>query len=330
MEEKINLYLTEEMYKLLTNDMEAFGFVDAKNKPKRNNFINTVIVNYFEEYEDKLNKNINDVTKLITDYLPKEKNIDYASLANNLKDLLNKNNSSKQKDKKICFALKPTKFSSNAINSINNYYLKFDSLSGYIRSLLYSYTTLSRVERELIVFKSSMAEINKAIKNNKKLLLTTKKNKNTYPVCPYKMMQDKTGMYNYLLTYGSDGLPYSFRLQNIINLHCTNENQDKIPQTVIQQLEKAFIDKTSFINKNTRPDDIVIEFTDNGFNQFNVIESNRPNYEIIDKNKVRFDCSLIHAYLYLRPFGADANVVSPLKLKKDLAVFYNNAAKSYK
>ena len=329
MEEKINLYLTKNIYQLLENDMESFGFIDSNNKPLRNSFINTVIVNYFEEYETKLNKNIEDVSELISKHLPKSEKIDYTLLTSQLKDVLNKNNTSKQKEKKICFALKPTKYSSKAISSINNFYLKFDSLSGYLRNLLFSYTTLSRVERELIVFKPSLLEINKAIKEDKKLLVTMKKSRNTYAVCPYKMMQDKTGIHNYLLVYGSDNHPYSFRLQNMINLHCTNEKQDKIPKEIVSQLEKAYVDKTSFINKNTKSDDIIVKFTDNGFSQLNTIEINRPNYELIDKNKVVFDCSVIQAFFYLRPFGTDAEVISPPELKKDLATFYSNAAKSY-
>lgn len=327
MEEKINIYLNKEIYQNLENDMVSFGFVDKENKPLRNKFINTVIVNYFNQYEKQLNKNIKDINGLICNYFPNSQSINTDRLIDELKELLNKTEHSETKDKKITFALKPTKYSSSTINTINSYYLRSESLSGYIRNLLYSYTRLNRIDRELTIFNESFEQINKAIKDNKKLLITTKSG-NTYPVCPYKLMKDKMGISNYLLAYGSDNKPYSFKLNKLSNLYCTNDDQSIIPNNVIERFETSYKNGEPFIN-NVGTEDIIVKFTDDGLNQFNTIEVNRPIYEHIDANTLRFDCLKYQAYLYLRQFGDMATIISPISLKKDLAEFFKKAAKSY-
>lgn len=329
MEEKINLYLDKDLFQNLENDMFSFGFYNEKHEPLRNKFINTVIVNYFELYERKLNAKVKEINTLLDGYLPKNADIDTKKLINGIKELLNNADESQTKNKKYSFALKPTKYSSSTINAINNHYLKTNTLSGYIRELLLSYSKLSRVEREAIVFKDNVEIIKKAIKENKKLLITTRSS-NTYPVSPYKLMKDKVGLSNYLLALGSDNKPYSFRVSKLSNPYCLDEIQPTIPENIIDIFDESFKNGQPFINKHISSKDIIIKFNDDGIRQLNLIEVNRPIYEHLDKYKVRFDCLELQAYLYLRQFGEMITIESPESLKKDLASYFDNSAKSLK
>ena len=52
MEEKIKIYLPDSINKILLKDMERFEFFKKDGSLNRNEFYNTLIVNYYEQYEE--------------------------------------------------------------------------------------------------------------------------------------------------------------------------------------------------------------------------------------------------------------------------------------
>ena len=53
MEEKIKIYIPESVNNILLKDMERFEFFKKDSSLNKNEFYNTLIVNYYEQYEEK-------------------------------------------------------------------------------------------------------------------------------------------------------------------------------------------------------------------------------------------------------------------------------------
>ena len=61
MEEKIKIYLPENIYSILLKDMELFEFFKKDHSLNKNEFYNTLIMNYYDNY----NKNTSDTYEYI-------------------------------------------------------------------------------------------------------------------------------------------------------------------------------------------------------------------------------------------------------------------------
>lgn len=329
MEDKINLYLTNEIYQNLEEDIESFNYIDKNGKPRRNSFINTIIVNYFEQYEINENKNKEDMENVIYNHFPNHSKKDIDKLIKEFLEVANNRQESKDKDKKITFALKPTKQSSSTINSIMFKYSVNTSTSGYIRELIHSYTKLKRVDREIIIFKDIYDEVLKAINLNTTSIVKIKSSGKTYEVSPYKIMRDKSGLENYLLALGSDDRPYSFRLSNLEIASCTVTKQKPMSKDIIDSFNMSYERGLPVVGLITDYQYVDVKFTKDGMNLFSRLGINKPSYERIDDTTIRFHCTENQIYIYLKSFGDNAKVLSPDSVKNMLIEFYTKAIDNY-
>ena len=66
MEEKIKIYLSEDVYGILMKDAEFFEFYKKDRTVNRNDFLNTLIVNYFDSYSSADNRLYEDISRTLS------------------------------------------------------------------------------------------------------------------------------------------------------------------------------------------------------------------------------------------------------------------------
>ena len=131
MEEKIKIYISKEVNDILLKDMELFEFYKKDNTLNKNDFINTLIMNYHETYQKKCNELYNHiVSKLNEEFISNS----ISSIAHSLVHSIESNNYHSSNSKfDVPVSIKPTKRSSKIINYIQQCHLEGTSLSNYFR-----------------------------------------------------------------------------------------------------------------------------------------------------------------------------------------------------
>ena len=64
MEEKIKIYIPESINNILLKDMERFEFFKKDGSFNKNEFYNTLIMNYYEQYQNQQSDLFNHIKKL--------------------------------------------------------------------------------------------------------------------------------------------------------------------------------------------------------------------------------------------------------------------------
>ena len=62
-EEKIKIYVSKRTKEILDKDAELFEFFKKSGEINRNEFLNTLIMNYSSNYEEEINKLTNNIKK---------------------------------------------------------------------------------------------------------------------------------------------------------------------------------------------------------------------------------------------------------------------------
>ena len=232
------------------------------------------------------------------------------------------------------------------INEEDNYY---DNIGLYLKALFEEYCEKQNYEREQIFFKDIIDQINLAINNSKKLKIIIREKYNTktqsyyvrkYYVSPYKIVQDDTKNYNYLvglseeiLEDGTIGEKHisSFRISRIgritqmksMGSFISKESKDKIEQELIQK-------KAQFMAGELV--DVTVRFTQKGLENFKRQLYLRPQlYQCIDKDKsvYVFKCSEVQAINYFFKFGRDIEILGPIELRNKFIKRYESALENY-
>lgn len=235
------------------------------------------------------------------------------------------------------------------------------SIGLYLKAIFEDYCKKPSYIREQIFFNDCINKINLAIsKQNKiKIILTEqlatkddKKISKKFYVLPYKIVQDKTQLFNYLIGISEEikeinevddlgnkirkniTLPPKitcFRISRIQKTAIMTSMGAHITKETICQIEKTLIEKTpQFLSGELI--DIKIEFTDKGLELFKRQLYMRPQfYEISKESKYiyTFHCTELQAINYFFKFAMDAHVISPIYLKNKFSKKYENAYKTY-
>ena len=224
MQEKIKIYLPNDIYQIILKDMELFEFYKKGGSLNRNEFLNKLITNYYEIYSLNNEKVLESIKqKLFNSDMDENAVEDMAlsilySLDFNHLELNHKRNN-------VTISMKPTKDTSFIFDYISDNLLNGTTLSGYLRSLISSYVHMPQDKRERILFKDNYELIDKAIQNNKKIYFVIKRyDKETrHIVSPFAIENSKEELFNYLLA-DKDSVPMSFRISRIKNLAVLNES----------------------------------------------------------------------------------------------------------
>ncbi len=324
MEEKIKIYLSEDVYGILMKDAEFFEFYKKDRTVNRNDFLNTLIVNYFDSYSSADNRLYEDISRTLSREVPDEGIT--SRLSHEILNLLSKYRFSNENTyDNITVSLKPTRKSAGIIDFIQNNLLNDLSLSGYFRNLFASYCQLPQDRREQIIFREKFEVLSRALGENRKVYFTTVRSQEKHIVSPYAIARSQEELFNYLICL-YNGAPFSFRLTRIQNVHILKENCD-ITDEQKQLMEKMRIFAPQFAFY--KQEEICVRLTAKGVGLYNRIYSYRPKPTKIVKDLYYFDCSAAQVYHYFLRFGRQARVIYPESLRIQMLRDYENAAREY-
>ncbi len=329
MEEKIKIYIPESVNNILLKDMERFEFYKKDDSLNKNEFYNTLIVNYYEQFEEsqsKLFSHIRDAIKEKTEISHNEIN----EIAAEILQYVDVRTYQLDKEKyDVAIAMKPTKKSMDDIGYIQDYLLRDSTLSNYFRNMFASYALLPQDKRETIIFKQNFELVKEAIEKGRKIYFTTINSKNPHIVSPYAIANSKEELFNYLLCQFND-LPYSFRMSRIRQIKILNESVERNDEisTILDRMDKYGPQFSYEPKKADQP--IIVRLSERGQKQFKAMYLHRPQPYKIENDVYYFDCSRAQAFQYFSRLGSNAMVLEPAELVEDLHRFYSYAERKYR
>ena len=221
------------------------------------------------------------------------------------------------------------------------------SVGKYLKAIFEEYATKPTYIREQIFFEEIVEKIRYAISNQKKLKITLndkvtvkedKKYNRKFYVSSYKIEQDSTKTFNYLIGYSieiekEDAIeaPCCFRISRIKKINVQSSMGAKISKEKAKELDDLLIERTVMF-MSSDPIDIQIRFTDKGLEAFRRQLYMRPRIYTVDKNDKHlytFRCTEIQAINYFFKFGWDATVISPIQLHEKMKLRYSRSLKTY-
>ena len=324
MTEKYKIYLSEDIRSRLINDAELFEFTRSDATVNLNGFLKELIINYFEQYrrdsEELLNGLVNDITSVRS-----IKSRDAAVLADRIISTYIRRDSDAPGGKAV-ITLTVSGESYNIIRTIENNMLQDRSLSGYLKDMFASYLSMPRSRREEIIFKDIYADIRRAIKEHKRLSLTSTSSELCFVVEPYLTAVSKEELCNYLLCRDvKTKKARTFRISRLRTPFVTSDTFEP---------DESFMEKMRSIalrRPHTASPDIhaVVRLTEAGMRKFRLIVKNRPKVTKIDGDLYHFDWPEVQLEDYFRRFGKDAVVIRPASLKTRLKNYYGSALEEY-
>ena len=323
--DKIKIYVTQRILDIINKDAESFEFFKKDGVSlNKNAFLTKLIVNYSNDFRQIQNADFDFVKKSLRQICSIESKIEELSFK--LSERINKRVSAFENEKfDKLISIKPTKESCATISYIENYDLKGISLSEYFRNMLAYYSSMPQDKRESIIFKTQKDAILQAIKNHKKIYLSTKTS--TMVVSPYATTHTKEELHGYLLAV-KDKKCFPIRLSRIESVDILQENAFFYPDQ-ISLFEKMLTFGPQFAYGKDEGQ-AVVKLTETGKQWFKKIYLHRPLPVKVEEDLYYFDCSHSQVLNYFKKFGANAQILEPIKLKENMSNFYKSAYRLYK
>ena len=224
-----------------------------------------------------------------------------------------------------------------------------NSIGLYLKALYEEYCEKPNYEREQIFFKDKIDEISLALNESKKIKISTKekydpKNKRYYKreflVSPYKIVQDDTKSFNYLVGFSeeisnnSDSKEKtisSFRISHIDKVRKMSSMKSFISKENVEKIENELITKKpQFMAGDVI--DVKIRFTEKGIESLNRQLYMRPQfYEKVsgEDNIYIFKCTEVQAMNYFFKFARDVEVLEPESLRIKFIKRYSSSLRNY-
>lgn len=325
MEDKIKIYIPESILNKLVEDAKAFGFIKKNGEVNRNDFLNTLIVNYHDRYNKENVLVFEQMKKLADKYDLDSDEYDLLSITNELLSYLSSRNEEDDDEAYKTFSLKPTRNSIDTIEFIDTYSSRNMSLSGYLRNMFISYCDKPRDKRERIIFTDTYENIMKAVNENRQvhIVSTTRK---TFVCMPYDIACGKEELFNYVLSK-QNGKVFSLRLSKVKKAVVLNE-KSSFTDNDVAKFESMRKYGPQFAYENI--DEVCVELTDMGIKMFNTFYVHRPIPEKTEGNKYYFKCSHNQIFNYFARFGKEAFILYPESARSNMHRFFAISEKNYR
>ncbi|MCQ2555273.1 MAG: WYL domain-containing protein [Clostridia bacterium] len=329
MEEKIKIYVPESINRILLKDMELFEMFKKDGSLNKNEFYNTLIVNYYRQYQEKTGELFSQICSTIKSSSSlNESNVN--EIASSIVQLMRHSqfDDDKASFTEVALSMKPTKKSKDVIDFITDCYLDNMSLSGYFRNMFFSYTMLPQDKRERIIFKDHFEKIEEAMEKGRKIYFSTKRSEKKREASVYMIASSKEELFNYVLLE-IDGKPATQRVNRIASIMILNEISS-VSVSTMNTLEKMREQGPQYTYREGETGEIKVRLTEQGKRLYKAIYLQRPPVKEIQDDIYTFSCSAEQAMQYFRKFGKNAVVVYPSTLTDDLYNFYSGARRVYK
>lgn len=349
-DQKIRLILSSSAQMTIAEDMDIFG-VD-----KRNQFINTVLNNYFKYAKTSLLMyRTNRISNLCAP--SKDEHMSTEQLENKeavVTDIVDAEIREYAEDIKKSLRVKGDR----RFCYINNYNMRFLASDGYkeysgkdmleyspykrpsqyLRAVIEEYCSLPFIRREEIFKKEAYDIIKQAKKDNYVLHIPNAKNPDQiFVVYPHEIVPNKSHTQSYLLCYSKiKGIKdskmkivsFSMARLNISEANVTSQNfkltkeQEKNIVNILEHQEVEYL-----LNE---PESIEIRLTETGKKIYNSRIYMRPKRtEIKDNNIWVFNCTQLQAYNFFFSFGENAEVINPPELRNRFIQSVNKMSEIY-
>ena len=349
---KQHVNLSNYAWSVIDDDIANFN--NCMEKTSFSGFLNRIFKNFYDKSVASISlRNMELLDKLRNLFsLDKKSNKDKVLTNTFITTLVNYNSDNLIKNVKSYSKDEGRKFRINKENidilkeslEANNY---TNSIGLYLKAIYEDYATKPTYIRERIYYKEVVDIIESSINLKKKLKVTlvdrlssTNKiiNRKFY-LSPYKIMQDKNNMFNYLVCYCEEILEdgsildkriASFRISRFKKVDIMSSMNNFISKENIKRIEESLLNNdVQYLASDVV--DIKIKFLDKGLELFNRQIYSRPNnYTKIEENIYSFKCSEIQAINYFFKFGKYIEILEPIDLRDKFIYRYSKALDIYK
>ena len=325
--EKLKIYVTERIANILEKDAEGFEFFKKDGRTvNKNALLTNLIVNYYKNFTEQQSELLEFFkNKISSSVSVAERNLN--ELCFDLCEKLNERSAAPNGEKfDKLVSLKPTKESEPIIEYIENYCLMGRTLSEYFRSMFASYAALPQDKRELIIFKQQYDAVIKAIKEKKRVFITTRWGFDRKIECaPYDIATSKEELHCYVLTATRSCNP--IRLSRIVSVTQLAIDAE-FTQNQIQLFEKMKTYGPQFIY-GQGDGEVLVELTAKGIDKFKRIYVHRPIPTKVENNYYYFNCSRSQIVQYFVRLGSDAKIIYPQSVRDEVYNFHRRALMRY-
>ena len=326
MQEKIKVNLSYNVYHLLQKDMEDFKFYLKDGEPNKNLFYNTIVKNMINLYRNDMEL-IREKLSLILDKHISSKDV-FNDVLNEIETLYNYTLDDKtNRSHGYYISFRPSKKLEDLYEEIELYELKNTTISNYFRNIFNKYAKLPQDERERIIFKDELNNIESAIHNKK--IIKVKINDSSFDFLPYVVVRTNDELYNYVVGAIKNENKFhclSLHLYKCVNIIKTKNKFEFSDEEIIQLNENLSfgpreIERRAVLTK--------IKLTKNGIKKFKKMYLNRPIPIEITDDIYTFNCSHQNLFIYFSRFGVDATILEPLNLRNQMIAFHKKAFNKY-
>lgn len=326
MTEKYKIYIPEEMRLRLLNDAELFDFCKKDGSVNLNGFLKELLLQYFDEYRKTKERLLDTILSDLSAFSSISRE-DADAIADKIMNSYMRNTEFKS-ERNAAITLTVSGRSLDIMHSIENNMLSRVSLSQYLNDFFSSYLSISRKDRERILFQDIFEELNTAIRKNSIIRFTsTSAPKVIFTVQPYCIAASKEEQCNYLLcTDHVSGIPRTFRISRI---HALFTSSDKFLPDESRKAELQEIAGRS-PQAASKSVEAKVLFTDKGMQKFHLVTKNRPDVLKKEGNTLYFHWPRLQLEAYFRRFGKEAVILEPDECRESMRFFYKKAWEAYR
>ena len=351
---KQHLNLSDSAWLIIEEDVRNFS-----NGAKYNlaGFLNRVFVNFYQEAEATISQRfLNKSEELAAMFSsPEFKSMDKKTTELYItkildvyeKSLIAKAGSYEKGDGKK-FRINKENVEILRESSENIYYN--NSIGAYLKAIFEEYAMKPMYEREQIYFKDVMDILQSAISQKKsvKMSILKKINPNSHEsytrkfyLAPYKIIQDKTRMFNYVIGYseelkgeGNETWPkraVCYRISRIDHLLIMASRSGFISKADQEAIDKMITEKDPQFLAGAIIE-LKAKFTDKGLESFNRQLYMRPtDFEKVEgeENTYIFRCTEVQAINYFFKLARDVEILAPERTRDKFIQRYRDAYMQY-
>lgn len=351
---KLHLNLSDSAWLIIDEDVRNFG-----NGAKYNlaGFLNRVFVNFYQEAEATVSQRfLNKNEELVAMFSSSEfKSMDKKTTEayiTKILDVYEKSLVAKAGSYEKGYG---RKFRINKENveilreSSENIYYN-NSIGAYLKAIFEEYAMKPMFEREQIYFKSVMDILQSAISQKKSVKMSILKRINPdsneyytrkFYLAPYKIIQDKTRMFNYVIGYSEElkeagneiqpKIAVCYRISRIDHLLIMSSKSGFISKADQEAIDMMVAEKSpQFLTGEII--ELKVRFTDKGIENFNRQLYMRPtNFDNVsgEKNTYIFRCTEFQAINYFFKFARDVEILAPAATRDKFIQRYREAYMQY-
>lgn len=328
--DKLKIYVSYYVYSVLIHDMYAFEILKPNGEINKNDFLNVLIYNF---YQNKVDKKKRIMEALLKNALPvtmlKENKIKILKGCTEILDEIY--NEDPYRYHNYYFMFYPTKKTMDFFNKLDEEEMRNKKdRSIYLRSMLNEYASFPQYVRENIVKRYELFKIREGIESNRVLVFKTGDVERR--IAPWHILFSKSEKFEYLVgrdLNSKDRNIFAIKVYKIWN-PVIGEKFEKFSNEEIKEFE----DKTQYGPEyiTGKMKESTVRFTKLGMNMVNYFLDNRPDMEQIEGKEMecRVRCTLPNFIEYFKPFGKEMVVLDNEELKEKMLKFYEDAFKAYK